>query len=183
MGYYYTVKKHDVRPEDIKYIILTHLHYDHVGRCEEFPNAQFVVQRKELKEAAAPKAPLELEIGGRALFYDRLDVAMFVDKLWNRLILLEGDEEIIPGVKCTLFENSHTPGSQAVYVETKKGTAIILGDIVRNVELNIEKQVPPGLYYDLRSMQKALARIKKDGRFFLPTHDYEIYHKHPVIPP
>ena len=176
------LRRHQVRPEDVKYVILTHLHYDHVGRCEEFPNAQFVLQRNELKEAAAPKAPPGFEIGGKALFYDRLDVTMFADKLWERLVILDGNEEIVPGVRCVLFEDSHTPGSQAVYVETGKGTAIILGDIVRKVELNIGRQVPPGLFYNLRSMQKTLATIKKDGKFFLPTHDYEFYNANPVIP-
>jgi hypothetical protein len=39
------------------------------------------VQRRELEEAAAPRAPPGFEVGGGALFYDRLDVGILVDKL------------------------------------------------------------------------------------------------------
>ncbi len=168
------LKTHGVKPEEIKYVILTHLHYEHCGKCDIFPNAKIIVQKTELEEAAAPLAPQNLEVGGKALFYDRPDSARIVSDLWDRVILIEGDEEIVPGVKCILFKNSHTPGSQAVYVDTPGGTSILLGDIARNVYLNIEKQIPPGLYYDLRSMQATLAKLRKDGKFFYPTHDYEV---------
>jgi len=170
------LRSYGVKPEDVKYIILTHLHYDHCGKNHIFPNAKFIIQRKELQEAAAPLAPEALEVGGRALFYDREDIAFVVGKLWDRVVLIDGEVEIVPGVKCVPFENSHTPGSQAVYVETPGGTSILLGDITRNVELNIEQQIPPGLYYDLRSMQATLARIRRDGTFFYPTHDYNVLH-------
>jgi N-acyl homoserine lactone hydrolase len=166
--------KHGVKPENVRYVILTHLHYDHCGKCDIFPNAKFIIQRKEMQEAAAPLAPETFEVGGRALFYDRQDIAMMVDKLWSQVVLIDGDEEIGKGVKCVLFENSHTPGSQAVYVDTPRGTSILLGDITRNVQLNIEQQIPPGLYYDLRSMQATLAKLRRDGTFFYPTHDYSV---------
>jgi len=171
------LRKQGLKPEDIPYVIITHLHYDHCGKCDIFPNAKFIIQRAELQEAAAPLAPAALDVGGRALFYDRPDIATIVDKLWDRVVLIDGDEEIVPGVRCILFANSHTPGSQAVYVETQEGTAILLGDITRNVELNIEQEIPPGLYYDLRSMQAALAKLRKEGKFFYPTHDYEVLRK------
>jgi len=163
-----------VQPEEIRYILLTHMHYDHCGKCNLFQNAKIIVQKSELQEAAAPLAPQNLEVGGKALFYDRQDVATITNELWDRVILIDGDEEIVSGVRCKLFKNSHTPGSQAVYVDTPGGTSILLGDIARNVHLNIELQIPPGLYYDLRSMQATLAQLRKDGRFFYPTHDYEV---------
>ncbi|MGC8696228.1 MAG: N-acyl homoserine lactonase family protein [Conexivisphaera sp.] len=172
------LERFGVKPGDVKYVILTHLHYDHAGRCSDFPNASFVVQRKELKEAAAPISPPNFEVGGKALFYDRLDVQALVGDLWDRVVLLDGDEEIVNGVRCVLLEDSHTPGSQVVYVETDKGIAVILGDVARKVELNIERRIPPALYYDLRSMQEALARIKREGKIFLPAHDYEVYHRY-----
>jgi len=169
------IKNQGVKPEDIKYVVLTHLHYDHCGNCNIFPNAKLIIQRAELQEAAAPLTTQASDIVLRTLFYDRKDIATIVNDLWDQIVLIDGDEEIIPGVKCVLFKNSHTPGSQAVYVETKKGTAILLGDIARNVELNIKAAVPPGLYYDLRSMQAALAKIRKDGKVFYPGHDYSVF--------
>ena len=164
---------HGVQPSDVKTLILTHLHYDHCGNCAQLPNARIIVQRSELMAAAAPMGPAALPIGGKSLFYDRADVAEFVDPLWDRLDLIEGDCEPFPGIACVLYDNSHTPGHQCVYVETEKGTAAIVGDIARKVDLNIHQAIPPGIYYDLEKMRRALADIARRADIVLPTHDWD----------
>jgi N-acyl homoserine lactone hydrolase len=169
---------HGLAVEDVDTVILTHLHYDHAGGCTQLPNARFVIQRRELQAAAAPVISPHLDFGGGALFYDRKDVADLIDPLWPRVELLEGDAEIFPGVRCILYSNTHTPGSQAVYVQTESGTAVILGDIARNVEMNIDQEIPPGLYYDLEATRRAMHRIKQDATFPLPSHDYEVVAKY-----
>lgn len=170
--------RHGLAVEQVGRVILTHLHYDHAGQCLALPNARFLVQRTELQAAAAPMAPASLDFGGGALFYDRRDIAALIDPLWPRVDLIEGDEEILPGVQCVLYANTHTPGSQAVYVQTASGTAIILGDIARNVEMNIRQGIPPGLFYDLEATRRAMLRIERDATFALPSHDYEMIAKY-----
>ena len=164
---------HGVKPADVQTLILTHLHYDHCGNCAQLPNARIVVQRSELMAAAAPMGPAALPIGGKSLFYDRADVAEFVDPLWDRLDLIEGDVELCPGLNCVLYADTHTPGHQVVYVETDQGAAAIVGDIARKVDLNIEKAIPPGIYYDLEKMRRALADIGRRANIVLPTHDWD----------
>jgi hypothetical protein len=56
--------------------------------------------------------------------------------------LLEGDQAIAPDVECVLYENTHTPGRQCVHVETVKGTASIVEDVTRKVDLNIDQGIP-----------------------------------------
>jgi N-acyl homoserine lactone hydrolase len=163
---------HGVKPEDVKTLILTHLHYDHAGQCAQLPNARIVVQRTELMAAAAPMGPAALPIGGKSLFYDRADVAELVDPLWERVDLIEGDVTLMPGLDCVLYADTHTPGHQCVYVQTEKGTAAIVGDIARKVDLNIEQAIPPGIYYDLEKMRRALADIGRHADIALPTHDW-----------
>ena len=41
-----------VRPEDVSLVTLSHLHWDHAGGTSVFPNAKFVIQRRELEYAA-----------------------------------------------------------------------------------------------------------------------------------
>jgi len=164
---------HGVRPADVKTLILTHLHYDHCGNCAQLPNARIIVQRSELMAAAAPMGPAALPIGGKSLFYDRADVAELVDPLWDRLDLIEGDCELFPGISCVLYDNTHTPGHQCVYVETEKGAAAIVGDIARKVDLNIQQAILPGIYYDLEKMRRALADIARRADIVLPTHDWD----------
>ena len=160
--------------EDIRFCHLTHLHYDHAGGCNLLPNARFVLQRTELMAAAAPMGPEQLDIGGKGLFFDRADVADLVDPLWTRVDLMEGDYEPCPGIRCVLYANSHTPGHQCIYVETADGIVAIIGDIARKLDLNIEQEILPGIYYDLDSMRRALIDIKSKADVILPTHDWNV---------
>lgn len=163
---------HGVKPEEVKTLILTHLHYDHAGGCAQLPNARIVIQRSELMAAAAPMGPATLAIGGKGLFYDRADIAELVDSLWERVELIEGDVELFPGLQCILYANTHTPGHQCVYIQTDIGTAAIVGDIARKIDLNIDQAIPPAIYYDLESMRRALADIARRADRVLPTHDW-----------
>ena len=43
-----------VDPGEVDTVVATHLHWDHCGNNALFPNARFLVQRKELQFAAAP---------------------------------------------------------------------------------------------------------------------------------
>ncbi len=172
------LSKYGYSLEDIPTVIFTHLHYDHAGGCGLLPRAKIIIQRTELQAAAVPMVSRELDFGGGALFYDRKDIAELIDPLWSRVHLIDGDEEIAPGVRCVLFSNTHTPGSQAVYVRTSAGNAVILGDIARKVELNVNKGIPPGLFYDLEAAYRAMKKIKRDADFVLPSHDYEELRKY-----
>lgn len=163
--------RHGLEPGDITTTLITHLHYDHAGGVEQLPNSRFVIQRTELMAAAAPRGPDELELGSRDMFFDRRDVAALVDPLWDRVELIEGDKRILPGIDCVLYANSHTPGSQCVYVETEDGVVGLVGDMVRKVDLNIGKQIPPGLFYDLESMMRAMADIRERADLVYPAHD------------
>lgn len=162
---------HGLAPSDIDTVILTHLHYDHAGGCERLPAARFVMQRIELMAAAAPIGPPELDVGSPDMFFDRRDVAVLVDDLWDRVHLLEGSQQLYPGIDCVLYENSHTPGSQVVYVDTEDGVVALVGDMVRKVDLNVGKKVPPGIFYDLEAMRRAIDDIGERADLIYPAHD------------
>ena len=69
------------------------------------------------------------------------------------LVVLDGDEEIIPGIEVFLTPG-HTPGSQCVRVNTEDGYYLIAGDTVNiyeNWEGNAKyHHVPAGIHVDLR---------------------------------
>jgi len=162
---------HGLTPEDIGTVILTHMHYDHAGGCHRLPNARIVLQRRELEAAAAPMGPRHLDIGSRDMFFDRMDVADMVHGLWERVDLIEGDKSLLPGIDCVLYENSHTPGSQCVYVDTADGVIGLVGDMVRKVDLNVGQGIPPGIYYDLEAMLRAMKDIAERADLIYPGHD------------
>ena len=169
------LKKLNVEPQDICYIIHTHLYYYHCSKDDLFPNAKIVVQRQELQFAAAP---LERTNWGAenpergAAFYERKLISKFVNEFWHRMVLLDGDTEIVKGVKCLRW-GGHTPGSQVIFVETTEGTVVITGDLIYQYE-QLELLSPTGNYYNLEQQMSAihmLARMEKEGAFILPTHD------------
>lgn len=120
---------HDVRPDDVDMVILTHLHFDHAGggtrqigeeqAVPTFPHARYLVQRVEW-EAAASDAP---ELAGSYPAEHLVPVGEA-----NQWKLLDGEIEILPGIS-TLLTPGHTAGHQSIVIRSGDVTAIYLGDL------------------------------------------------------
>ena len=158
--------------QDIDLVIFSHLHWDHCFNLEHFSNAKFFVQRDEMEYAISPlpfdKKPYEVGLPG-------------VQPPWmtvfGKTIVLDGDEEIIPGVSVISLPG-HTPGSQGVLVDTYEGPWIIAGDNVPFYE-NWEgddtlKHIPSGSYQSLFDYQSSLKRLESFGGNILPGHDKKV---------
>jgi N-acyl homoserine lactone hydrolase len=163
--------KYKLAPDDIRHVIHTHLHMDHAGQDVLFPRAKIYIQRRELQNAAAPNLyPVA--------FYDRLNIARLVHALWSQVEILDGDVELFPGIRCIVMPG-HTPGHQAIYVETPSGQTIIAGDAAMNVRYNIRQMVPPGFLDNMAETMNALRRLARDGKHILCTHDEEVFSMYP----
>jgi N-acyl homoserine lactone hydrolase len=165
--------KAGVKPEEIDVVILTHLHWDHVGDVTKFPNAEFIVSQVELRFALDPTPALyvayeALQIGMEPLFL----------KVMGRIKTVEMKVIPLPG---------HTPGSIGVVVETEKGPYVICGDAVPqygNLEGAPKEHLPylmSGIYTDMEAMWKSFERIdeivKGDYSKVIPGHDAKVFQK------
>jgi len=110
------LKRNGVDPDKIKIVIITHLHHDHTGNMKLFKNAKFIVQEVELLESTYP-------VGTQAAGVAHKD---WVD-LVPRFVLINGDLNLREGIDL-IFSPGHTPGHQAVMVNTSKGRAMLMGD-------------------------------------------------------
>lgn len=156
--------KKGYRPHDIDMIINTHLHWDHVYGNNDIPNVPIYVQRAEVRYAAAPMAR-------DANTYEADLKSPIFSQFYDRLHILDGDCEIISGVRIILTPG-HTPGSQTVLVDTEKGIHAIASDTLSLSEsLNSDPPWPPGIFYDLEVWYHSIKRIQQEAVVILPGHD------------
>lgn len=164
------LRAHGVEPEDIRTVILTHLHWDHCYGNRHLPNARFVVQRKELAYAMTP-LPCDAPI-----YESNLHPVHFLDSL-NRFDLIDGDHDIMPGVRCVLLPG-HTPGLQGVLVDTAQGRMMLASDHCPLYE-NYESNIPTGIVHNLEEWYRSTARIHELAVGIYPGHDSRVLSKEP----
>jgi glyoxylase-like metal-dependent hydrolase (beta-lactamase superfamily II) len=113
-------------PEDIRWVINTHLHFDHAGGDTarnpagevgpSFPRARYVVQRGELEFAHHAN--------------ERTAASYLVPNFASiDFQLLDGETEVLPGIRC-LPTPGHVPFHQSVLVESGGERACFLADLV-----------------------------------------------------
>jgi glyoxylase-like metal-dependent hydrolase (beta-lactamase superfamily II) len=123
-------------PRDVRTVINTHLHFDHAGgnttmdpELEDdprrhvrpaFPNATYVVQRRELEFARATNERT------RASYLPHNFEPIAAAGRWR---LLEGDGEVLPGISVRLTPG-HVPFHQAVLVQDGGETAAFVADLI-----------------------------------------------------
>jgi N-acyl homoserine lactone hydrolase len=160
------LRKHDVDPSDIRWIINSHLHFDHCGQNAVFPNAPLYVQRAE---------------------YDRRHryvntPAAWLDYAGARYELINGEREIVAGVR-VLTTPGHTQGHQSIEIDTTEGPALLTGDACWTVEMFQGEAPRDGMMEDVptfgRSLEK-IRRIKPASIHF--CHDNRTWHRAAVTP-
>lgn len=156
------LKKHNVSPEDIDTVILTHLHWDHFSpTAKHFKNAVFWVNKTELATVLNPPYPWF----GMFAFTDA--IREFHNE--GRFHEVEDEAEVLSGIS-VFHTGGHTPGNQSVVISTSKGTAVITGDVVFTYR-NIEENVPGGFNSNLLECFDSMRKIRQTGDLILPAHD------------
>ena len=171
-----------VQAELIQHVILTHLHWDHATGVTLFPNATFYLQEEEFRFWT--EDPISRRPPFSNPFISDDSYKLYLSKLkWSdRLVLLQGDQEILPGVECILAPG-HTPALQAVAVSTEKGTAILGSDCAHTFE-NYEEDWPSCLIFDLRAWMETYDKLRSKASspdLLFPGHDPLMTTNYPTI--
>lgn len=152
-----TLERLGIAPESIRFVLQTHLHFDHTGALaviEQLPNAQVLATRTEYEWAFGPYS-----------VDDRLYVrADYVKPGVDWLLLDETDDGYDlfgDGVLRCWRTPGHAPGHQSLEVHLPSGAAFLLAvDAAYTVD-HLEERVMPGL---LVSAADTVASVRKIRR-------------------
>ncbi len=124
----------DLDSREVACVVVTHAHWDHFSALEHFPRAMFTLQR----------ADFDFFSGPHSKYPTLMAPACDMERVWElrrggRLKLIDGDHDFAPGVRLVKI-GGHSPGSQAVVVESaNRGRVVICADTIdtyRNLELD-----------------------------------------------
>ena len=164
--------------EQVKDVIITHLHYDHVGNFHRFPVAEFHLQEPEMHYAT-----------GRYMRYPRLahsfnadDVAgMVLLNFAGRVKLYNGPVELGPGI--TLHPaGGHSAGLQFVRVHTRRGWVVVASDVTHFYE-NMERGRPFTTAFNVGEMLEGfdkLVTLAPTRQHIVPGHDPLVMERYPA---
>jgi glyoxylase-like metal-dependent hydrolase (beta-lactamase superfamily II) len=166
-----------LKPEDIDYVILSHLHSDHAGgivnlnqngeKTPQFPKAKHIVQKKEWELALEPD-----ERTAATYFVDNLKL-LEKENLWQ---LVEGEVEILPEIK-VLNSGGHTGGHQAVLISSNKEKILYPGDVIPT-SYHLKTAYVAGVdLFPVETMKKKkdfIERCLHEGWYIAFDHDVNI---------
>lgn len=166
-----------VDPAALRDIVISHMHYDHSGNHELFPNATYHLQDTEMAYCTGRKM---CDHGHRAAYSAR-DVQAMIGKLFaQRVAFHDGTAELAPGV--TLHHvGGHTAGLQVMRVTTKRGHVVLASDAMHYYRNWKERRPFPILddvdtYLDAYRTIEALA---ESPDHIIPGHDPEVIRLYP----
>lgn len=143
-------------PEDIDYIVLSHLHPDHHGFIDRFPNAQIIVSDVEFTNMMKLYALGLLDFGE--------DFTHFIKKRlnWKLYPSDEVTQELMEGVTIYNFGRGHSFGQLGLLLELpKSGNKLLISDVIYSSE-NIGPPVrEPGRCMDMEAWHNHVEEIPR----------------------
>ena len=170
-----------VAPESVKNVIVSHLHYDHTGNYDTFPNARYHLQDMEMGYAT-----------GRCMCHQHLripfeeeDVVAMVRKVFaGRVCFHDGAGEVAPGITVHKV-GGHSKGLQCVRVKTKRGYVVLASDAT-HLYSHIESGRVFPITYNIGEVLEGYDTIKRlapAASHIVPGHDPLVMQRYPAAKP
>ncbi len=168
----------DVDASGLRDVVITHLHYDHVGNFELFPRARFHLQELEMRYATGRYMCHECFRGA----YEVEDVVGMVRRVYDgRVQFHDGDAELAPGVSLHLV-GGHTMGLQVVRVATRRG-AVVLASDASHFYANMDEVRPFPIVWSVADMVDGYRRLRAlaaSPAHVIPGHDPLVLERYPA---
>ena len=162
-------------------VILTHLHYDHVGGFDQFPAARFHVQDREMAFATGRHMTRKALRHG---FTAEQVGALVVEVYRDRVVFHDGDEVLAPGLSLHLI-GGHTAGLQAVRVHTAIGWIVLASDAAHYYD-HLDQNRPFTTVLDVGAMLEGhdtVRQLADHPDWAVPGHDPAVLVRYPAAGP
>lgn len=156
----------------VRRVLLTHLHYDHTGNVDAFPNAELVVPERELTFWTGP-------VARRHQYAEHVEPAEIARVAEGRVCAITGRTEVAPGVTA-IDVGGHSPGQLVVVVEAGAGPVVLASDAVHFYE-ELERDRPFAIVHDLADMYRAYDTVRELGAVIVPGHDPDVMNRFPRL--
>jgi glyoxylase-like metal-dependent hydrolase (beta-lactamase superfamily II) len=167
-----------VEASTVSDVVITHLHYDHVGNFDLFPAASFHLQDDELSYATGRHMRHPVFSGA----FDVEDVVGMVRNAYRgRVHFHDGDAELFPGISLHLI-GGHTKGLQVVRVATRRGWLVLASD-ASHFYANMEQVRPFPIVYSVADMVEGYRRLREladSAAHIIPGHDPLVLSRYPA---
>ena len=161
-----------IRPEDVRTVILTHLHTDHAGGLHHFPRSEILVSDEELRLAKGFAGQLRGYLPNRwpewfaprSIVFEPTSLGSF-DR--SQRVTSDGTVVIVP-------TPGHTPGHVSVIAVDGDISYFLAGDTTYTQQSLVEGRVDgvsPSEAVSLRTMQTIVQYARNQPTVYLPTHD------------
>ena len=164
----------------VKDVIITHLHYDHVGNFALFPAATFHLQDDEMAYATGR----HMSQGFFRQAYEVDEVVAMVREIYKgRVRFHDGDADLAPGLSLHRVAG-HTKGLQVVRVRTRAGWMVLASD-ASHLYANMNEKQPFPIVYDVSKMVagwRRLAELADSPELIVPGHDPLVMRRYPAAP-
>jgi glyoxylase-like metal-dependent hydrolase (beta-lactamase superfamily II) len=164
---------------EITDVVLSHLHFDHAGNLDRFPNARIHIQDAEVAYAtgrcmchAAMRWPFDVEDA----------VAIVRSTFAGQTCFHNGNEPLYDGISLHLLPG-HSRGLQGVRVNTKRGPILLASDAM-HVYANLLRDAPSALTIDVAETLESfrvMQQIVAGPSHIIPGHDPRIRQFFPAI--
>jgi glyoxylase-like metal-dependent hydrolase (beta-lactamase superfamily II) len=139
-----------LKPEDVDMIAFSHVHFDHTGAANNFPNAKWLVQQTEMDF-----------INSDAI----KDNGFYAPESFNKLTngqIIDGDQDVFSDASVIIkYFPGHTAGHQALFLELRENGPTLLSGDTYHFKQNRADKVVPQFNYDIQESKQSIKKFEE----------------------